>query len=173
MTDFCFSDKSPAQPQIAVVEFRNSGREINSNNVQSNNLAYVAAVAAKRGLPVVFADLSGAEMLELLNRRNPGRNFTDDDLLRVWTAGGPSTKKGEYNLFAHELDMYGRDPFMIKNITAALNRYDVVLAAFGESHYRSHRLILEDMLGKPEYITAVPNVRGNFDDIKIEPVKLI
>ena len=28
MTDFCFSDKSPAIPEIAVVEFENSGRKI-------------------------------------------------------------------------------------------------------------------------------------------------
>ena len=68
--------------------------------------------------------------------------------------------------------MHGRDPFMLRNIAAALNRYDTVFAVFGEGHYRSQRLVLEDMLGKPEYIKTVPNPRGNFTDLKITPVDL-
>lgn len=56
------------------------------------------------------------------------------------------------NKLSEDEDILARDPFMIKNITAALNKYDTVYAAFGEGHYRSHRKVLEDMLGKPEYI---------------------
>jgi hypothetical protein len=173
MTDFCFSDKSPAQPQIAVVEYRNSAREITQGEIPQNNLIYAAAVAAKRGLPVVFADLSDEEMLAILREKHPDREFTEQDLHKSLTAGGPSVKKGEYNFFSHEINLYGRDPYMVKNIAAALNKYDVVLAVFGDGHYRSQRLILEDMMGKPEYIKDVPNTRGDFSDIKIEPIKLI
>ncbi|MCL2629516.1 MAG: TraB/GumN family protein [Alphaproteobacteria bacterium] len=173
MTDFCFSDKSPAKPQIAVVEYRNSGRDLLPREIHGNNLAYVAAVAAKRGLPVVFADLSDEETLAVLREHRPDREFTEEDLRKSLSCGGPSVKKGEYNFFSHLINLHGRDPYMVNNIAAALNKYDVVLAAFGEGHYRSQRLILEDMMGKPEYIKDVPNTRGNFDDIKIEPIKLI
>ena len=140
--------------------------------IQNNNLVYAAAVATKHGLHVVFSDLSDEEMLSVLRNCNPGREFTNDDLTKILTAGGPSVKKGELNLLSHKLNMYGRDPFMIKNITSALNKYDVVLAVFGEGHYRSHRLILEDMLGTPEYIETVPNGRGDFNNINIIPIKL-
>lgn len=173
MTDFCFSDKSPAVPQIAVVEYRNSGRNPTKNSIHRNNLVYAAAVATKRGLPVVFADLSDEEMLKILRERHPDREFTTEDLTKSLTAGGPSVKKGEYNFFSHEINLYGRDPYMINNIAAAMNQYDVVLAVFGEGHYRSQRLVLEDMFGEPEYIRDVPNTRGDFGDIKIEPIKLI
>ncbi|MDR2412700.1 MAG: hypothetical protein LBD50_00620 [Rickettsiales bacterium] len=172
MTDFCFSEKSPAKPEIAVVEFENSGRKINPNMIQNNNLVYAAAVATKHNTPVVFADLSDDDNIDVLNKQNPGRKFTIDDLNKVLTAGGPSTKKGEYSLLSHQLNMYGRDPFMINNIMAALNKYDVVLAVFGEGHYRSQRLIIEDMMGTPEYIKSVPNSRGDFDNLKIQPIDL-
>jgi hypothetical protein len=172
MVDFCFSEKSPAMPQIAVIEYERAGREPGPYSFQDNTLAYAAAITAKRGLPVVYADLSSAEMLDVLKQHNPARNITDDDLHKALTAGGPSTKKGEYNLFAHQIDLYGRDPFMIKNITAALNKYDVVLAVFGEGHYRSQRLVLEDMLGTPEYINSVPNTRGDFSNLEIKPTAL-
>ena len=173
MTDFCFSDESPATPEIAVVEYRNSGRDITARQIHENNLTYAAAVATKRGLPVVFADLSDEEMLNILREKHPGRIFTEDDLIKTLSAGGPSVKKGEYNFFSHEINLYGRDPFMVSNIAAALNKYDVVLAVFGEGHYRSQRLILEDMMGKPEYIKDVPGIRGDFEDIKIEPIRLL
>jgi hypothetical protein len=172
MTDFCFSDKSPAKPEIAIVEFENSGRKITPNMIQNNNLVYVAAVATKNNIPVIFADMSDDEMIQVLKKQNPDRDFTSDDLNRVLRAGGPSTKKGEYNLLSHQLNMFGRDPFMVNNIATALNKYDVVLAVFGEGHYRSQRLILEDMLGAPEYIKNVPNMRGDFNGLEIIPTKL-
>ena len=77
MTDFCFSDKSPAAPEIAVVEFEREGREVFPALFQHNNLIYAAAVAAKRDLPVVYADLSSDDCLDLLRKKHPGRSFTD------------------------------------------------------------------------------------------------
>lgn len=169
MVDFCFSENSPAKPEIAVVE--NAGRK--PAGFQSNGMIYAVAVAAKLGLPVVFGDLSESEMLDVLRLHAPGKDLKEDDLHKVLTSGGPSRKKGPYNLMAADLNKYGRDPFMVKNIAAALDKYNVVLAMFGEGHYRSQRLILEDMLGQPEYITKVPNSRGDFDDIEIKPVTLV
>ncbi|MDR2902837.1 MAG: hypothetical protein LBU87_07040 [Lactobacillales bacterium] len=173
MTYFCFSEKSPAMPQIALVEYENVGRPVRSFEIQDNNMIYAAAIASKIGIPVVYADLSHDEMLGVLQQKHPDEALSIDDVNKALSAGGPSIKRGKYNFLSHELDLYGRDPFMIKNITAALNEYDVVLAVFGEGHYRSQRLILEDMLGKPEYITTVPNSRGDFENITITPIKLV
>jgi hypothetical protein len=172
MVDFCFSEKSPAIPEIAVIEYERAERAMNPWSFHDNTIAYAGAIAAKRGLPVAYADLSQAEMLHVLRKKHPQRDLTEEDLLKTLRSGGPSTKQGEYNLFANELDSLGRDPFMVKNIAAALNEYDVILAIFGEGHYRSQRLILEDMLGRPEYIKDVPNTRGDFNDCKISPIDL-
>ena len=173
MVDFCFGENAPAVPQIAVVEYRNSGRTPGSFSFQDNSLTYAAAVADKKGLPVVFADLSDEEMLNVLRRHFPDRGFIADDLRKILTAGGPSKKKGEYNMLDWSLEMYGRDPFMISNIAAALNKYDVVFAIFGEGHYRSHRLVLEDMMGTPEYIIEFPNTRADFSGMEIKPIILV
>jgi hypothetical protein len=62
------------------------------------------------------------------------------------------SSKNIFTKVSQDVDYYARDPFMIKNITAALNKYDIVYAAFGEGHYRTHRKVLENMIGKPEYI---------------------
>jgi len=173
MVDFVFSDKSPAMPEIAVVEYENSGRKTSEHGFHDNTLIYAAAVAHKRGLPVVYADLSSDEMIDVLKRQRPGQEITKDDLHKTLTAGGPSKNKTDYNLMSWELNMYGREPFMLENIVAALNKYDTVLAVFGEGHYRNQRLVLEDMLGQPEYITDVPNTRGDFAGLEIKPIKLI
>ena len=61
---------------------------------------------------------------------------------------------------------------MLENIAAALNKYDTVFAIFGGGHYEVQRLVLEDMMGKPEYITRIKNMRGDFSDIKINPIRL-
>lgn len=66
-----------------------------------------------------------------------------------------------FNRFSEDEDFYARDPFMLKNIAAALNKYDVVYAAFGEGHYRSQRKVLEDMLGAPEYIWDIVYTERN------------
>ena len=62
---------------------------------------------------------------------------------------------------------------MLQNIATALNKYDVVFAIFGSGHFESQRLALIDMMGKPKYITNVPSARGDFDGLKINPIKLI
>jgi hypothetical protein len=170
--DFCFSRQSLPFPEIAVVEFEHSDRKVTPGLIQRNNLIYGGAVAARHGLPVVYADLSQTEMLKVLQDKFPEKNLTEQDLIKTLRAGGPSVKKGEYNLYAHYLYMLGRDPYMLNNIAAALNKYDVVLAVSGEGHYRSQRLILEDMMGKPEYIKDFPNSRGDFNDIVINTVNL-
>ncbi|MCL2737346.1 MAG: hypothetical protein FWE17_00590 [Alphaproteobacteria bacterium] len=172
MTDFCFSDKSPAAPQVVLVEFERSGRKAGTGEIHGNNLAYAAARATECGLPVIFADLSRDECLDVWRKRYPERIFTDEDLRRARRTGRPSTNKGEDSLLLYELELYGRDPFMVKNIVAALNKYEVVLAVFGEGHYRAQRLVLEDIMGKPEYIKDVPNTRGDFSNCKIVPIDL-
>ena len=97
-------------------------------------------------------------------------NLTEEDIKKAFTSGGPFTKKGIYNFYANEIDRYGRDPFMVKNIASALNKYNTVFfATFGHGHYCSQRLILEDMLGQPEYIDEVPNIRGDFSDLVLNP----
>lgn len=60
--------------------------------------------------------------------------------------------KSVFNLYSQAGDLYGRDPFMLKNIEAALNKYNIVYAAFGEGHYRAHKKVLDDMMGEPEII---------------------
>lgn len=69
----------------------------------------------------------------------------------------PSSAGTVFNKYSEKRDLLARDPFMLQNITAALNKYDTVYAAFGEGHYRCHRKVLEQMLGKPEYIWTVTN----------------
>jgi hypothetical protein len=171
MVDFCFGKDAPAIPKIAVVEFENAGREI--IGFQRNSLIYAAAVATKRGIPVVLADLSETQMIDTLKKYNPNENFDKEKLHQILRSGGPSYKKGILNKYDADLDLYGRDPFMLKNIAAALNQYDIVFAIFGEGHYRSQRLVLKDMLGVPEYIEFVPNTRGDFSELKINPIKLV
>jgi len=63
--------------------------------------------------------------------------------------GRPDTVFSKMN---EDIDYLGRNPFMLKNIAAALNKYNVVYAAFGGGHYITHREVLEKMLGKPRYI---------------------
>lgn len=61
---------------------------------------------------------------------------------------------------------------LLRDWASALNRYNTVFAIFGVGHYENQRLVLEDMLGKPEYITRIKNMRGDFTNVKIEPIKL-
>ncbi|MDR1071886.1 MAG: hypothetical protein LBL21_04560 [Rickettsiales bacterium] len=174
MVDFCFTDGFSEKPQVAVIEYENSDRKMTQLAFQDNALAYAAGVAAKRGLPVVLADLSENEMLDVVKRFAPDKELVNYDYLyKILDAGEPSRKKGPYNLLDAELELHGRDPFMLKNIAAALNKFDTVFAIFGEGHYRSQRLVLEDMLGKPEYIKDFPNTRGDFGGLEFSPIKLV
>lgn len=171
MSDFCFSNKMP-KPEIAVLEL-NPESKLSNWSFHDNTLAYLAAIATQQNIPVVYADLSNDEKLKVLETYNPNQNFKQEDLKKIFSCGGPSYKKGQLNKFAADIDKYGRDPFMIENITAALNKYDTIFASMGTGHYYSQVLILEDMLGKPEYLDEAPNTRGDFSNIEIKSIKLI
>ena len=47
-----------------------------------------------------------------------------------------------------------RSVFMLENIAAALNQYQVVFSEMGAAHFIDIHKALEKMLGKPRYITA-------------------
>ena len=47
-----------------------------------------------------------------------------------------------------------RSVFMLENIAAALNEYQVVFSEMGAGHFIDIHKALEKMLGKPHYITA-------------------
>ena len=144
------------RPRIAVVEHERGCRVeifgLNEGKPFMSEAVYTAAIAVKNNIPVIFADLSNDDMRKVLAEQNPGQSFGEKKLHKILSEGDPTLKKGELNRFSYQLNKYGRDPFMLKNISDALNKHDVVFAVFGEGHYRTHRLVLEDMLGKPEYI---------------------
>jgi hypothetical protein len=98
MVDFCLSDGFPEKPQIVLVEFENAGRKMTKGTFHDNSLAYAAGVAAKRGLPVVFADLSKSEMADVVRRFAPDKELVNENYVRkILESGGPSRKKGPYN----------------------------------------------------------------------------
>ncbi len=81
-----------------------------------------------------------------------------------------------FNVFHDDTNKLVRDPFMIENIFATINKYDTVLATFGEGHYRSIRKILETAFGKPEIISEFPksekiNIPDNIKPKVINPLK--
>lgn len=51
-----------------------------------------------------------------------------------------------------EIDLFSRDPNMIKEIFKAINKYNNVLVTMGTGHYESQRLVFEKAFGKPKYI---------------------
>ena len=170
MVDFCFSQDFGITPDVLLTEIENEdyNHKFSWHGVQDNTLAYAVMVAAKKSIPVVFADLSDEQMVKVIHTK-----FAEEaDLKRVFNAGGPNSDGNLYQQMSAYLDMAGRDRFMLENIATALNKYDTVFAIFGVGHYESQRLVLEDMLGKPEYITRTKNMRGDFSNIKISPIKL-
>lgn len=52
------------------------------------------------------------------------------------------------------VDRVYRSVFMLENITAALNEYQVVFSEMGAGHFIEISKALKKMLGKPQYITA-------------------
>ena len=172
MVDMCMKSGMYSRPEVLLTEFENSGRDITNDMFQKNSLMYAAAVATQQNIPVVFADLSDEQMLNVLRVQYPNRTFESADLTKVLRAG-PIRSNGEFGEMGIVLNKYGRDKFMLHNIVAALNKYDVVFGMFGAGHFESQRLALIDMMGKPKYITNVPSVRGDFDGLKINPIKLI
>ena len=174
MVDMCFADDFGIKPDVLLTEMLNVGFEkrFNWHGIQDNTLAHAAVVANKRNIPVVFADLSDSQCVDVINHGFPDNQITVDDLGKVFSSGGPFPDGNIYQKMSAYIDMYGRDRFMLENIAVALNKYDTVFAIFGVGHYEVQRLVLEDMMGKPEYITRIKNMRGDFSDVKIEPKKL-
>lgn len=175
MVDFCFSDEFSIKPDVLLTEMENSGyeRKFSQDWIQDNTLSYAAVVASQRHIPMVFADLSDEQMVDVIQVGFPDEKISTDILHKVLRAG-PTGKDGGniYNKMCAYLAKNGRDRFMLENIAIALNKYDTVFAIFGAGHYENQRLVLEDMMGKPEYITKIKNMRGDFLDAKIEPIKL-
>ena len=168
MVDMCFADDFGIKPDVLIAEMENAGfeRKLGWSGYQNNTLAYALAVATKKKIPVVLADLSDEQMMRVLRVGFPDKEITKDVLHQTLRAGPNKDEMCEY------LNKYGRDRFMLENIAAALNKYDTVFAIFGGGHYEVQRLVLEDMMGKPEYITRIKNMRGDFSDIKINPIRL-
>ena len=168
MVDMCFSDDFGIKPDILLTEMENIDYEYKFGwyGLQNNTLPYAAAMAVKRNVPIVFADLSDEQMIKVLQHGFPKENITNDFLHKVLRDGPTKNQMSEY------LNTNGRDRFMLGNIAAALNKYDTVFAIFGSGHYEAQRLVLEDMLGKPEYITRIKNMRGDFSNLEIKPIKL-
>ena len=174
MVDMCFADDFGIKPDVLLTEIENAGYEhkLDWYGLQNNTLAYAAAVAVKNNVPVVFADLSDNQMIDVLKIGFPNREITNEELHKALHAG-PTNKDGNiYNQMCEYLGRMGRDRFMLNNIAMALNKYDTVFVIFGVGHYESQRLVLEDMMGKPEYITKIKNMRNDFSNVKIEPTKL-
>ena len=174
MVDMCFAEDFGIKPDILLTEMINTGFEkrFNWHGLQDNTLAHAAAVAIKRNVPVVFADLSESQCVDVINRGFPDNQISSEDLRKVFGSGGPNPDGSLYQKMAAYVDFYGRDRFMLENIAVALNQYDTVFAIFGSGHYEAQRLVLEDMMGKPEYITRIKNMRDVFSDVKIAPIKL-
>ena len=174
MVDMCFADDFGAKPDVLLTEIENTNyeRKFDWFWLQDNTLSYAAGIATKKGVPVVFADLSDSQYVDVINAGFPDNQITRADLHKVFNCGGPNSKGTLYQQMASYMDQYGRDRFMLQNIAAALNKYDTVFVIFGIGHYECQRLALEDMMGKPEYITKIKNMRGDFSDVKIEPIKL-
>jgi len=107
---------------------------------------------------IIYKDWMGVPLTEdeikELFKSEFGVDFDPMNLAEVLPRGWKTPKESGtiINRFCNYADYYARDPFMIQNITNALNKYDVVFAVFGEGHYRTQRLVLEDMMGTPEYI---------------------
>ncbi len=171
MVDWVFDRANFPKPDVFLTEMTNddNGR---TGTCNENTLRYAAATAAENGVPVVFADLSNTQMVAVLDKCFPDNKFSQDDLEKVFN-GAPVSNRGVWGERSIALNRHGRDKFMLQNIAAALNTYDTVYAIFGEGHFYCQRLILEDMLGTPQIMDAIPNMRRDFGDLKVKPIKLI
>lgn len=175
MVDMCFADDFRIKPDVLLTEMENADyeRKLSWHGFQDNTLAYAAGVAAQRNIPVVFADLSESQMIDVINSGFPDNQITEDVLHnKVFRAGGPNPHGNIYQQMSAYVDKFGRDRFMLDNIATALNKYDTVFCIFGRGHFESERLVLEDMMGEPEYITRIKNMRGDFSGVEIKPIKL-
>lgn len=110
-------------------------------------------------------------------KKHLGTDFDKANLSEIFKKDWryPLSSGTVFNKFSEDEDILARDPFMLKNITAALNKYNTVYAAFGEGHYRSQRKVLEEMLGKPQYIWELEKYtdRNNCKGFKIKQEILV
>lgn len=85
---------------------------------------------------------------------NFGREFEKTDLREffgeLWLV--PSLNGTLFQKHAAENFLYVKDPFTLENIAAALNKYNVVFAAFNYMRYASQYKVLEKMLGTPQFV---------------------
>ncbi|MBD5388755.1 TraB/GumN family protein [bacterium] len=171
MVDWVFDQSSLPRPDVFLVEKEND-HPGNVGTCNDNSMFYAAARATERDIPVVFADLSEDQMLAVLAARFPGVNFSSRRLHQI-LKGGPIRSRGVDGEMDIDLNRYGRDKFMMENIAAALNQYDTVWGIFGAGHFRAQESMLTDMLGAPEYMDRIPNMRRDFGRMEIKPIKLI
>ncbi len=103
-----------------------------------------------------FGKLFTPQELNVWTQKNFGESYDSINFQNYSCARLIFPIKNGYitNSISIDEDLHARDPFIIKNIAAALNKYDTVLAVFGEGHYQTQQNALKDMLGEPkEYIT--------------------
>lgn len=162
MVEWCFSKKSGLRPDVLLTEFENAGRDLNRDDkTKKNTLSHVAFVAAEHGVPVVLSDLSESQMMDIIGTNDKKHLH---DALRA----GPNPKGNDLQKDCAKLGIQGRNPFMVQNIAAALNKYDTVFCIFGEGHFREQRAVLDDMFGKgpDEFITEFPDMHTDFGKSK-------
>ena len=160
MVDWCFSKDFGIKPDILLTEFENAGRDLYTDPRKNDNtLSHAAFVAAEHNVPVVLADLSASQMMSVINTE-------DKKYLSSVLRAGPFNAGNKLQQDCAKLNMYARNPFMLENIAIALNKYDTVFCIFGEGHLCEQSAVLEDMLGKPEYITEFPNMHTDFSNKK-------
>lgn len=162
MLEWCFSKKSGLRPDVLLTEFENVGRDLyRDDRTKKNTLSHATFVAAEHNVPVVLADLSESQMMDVMG--------TDDKkYLHNSLQAGPNSKGNELQKSCAKLGILGRNPFMVQNIAAALNKYDTVFCIFGEGHFREQRAVLDDMFGKEpdEFITEFPDMHTDFGKSK-------
>ena len=170
MSEMCLSDDFPIKPDVLLCEMENVGfeRKFSPHGYQDSDLTHAAGVAAKKNIPLVFIDLSREQMMDVVNSRFPNNQIVDSDLHNILMPKDHTEQQHEQYIWL----LRQRDRFMLQNIVVALNKWDTVFVIFGGTHFVNQRLVLEDMMGKPEYITKIKNMRGDFSDVKIEPIKL-
>lgn len=85
-----------------------------------------------------------------------GFEITNDNISDIyeqhpeWYA--PNKNGSLINKIWADINMYSRDPHMVKCIFEAVNSHKCVLATFGAGHFDDHRRILEHTFGKPTFV---------------------
>ena len=118
--------------------------------------AEAIAAYAKRDHHVAWGELFTEKRLNAYFKKYYKQNFAETDFIRLyqdlmnvypekWV-----TKTPFYRL--NSAIGLARSRFMLQNIAAALNQYDVVFAEMGAGHYMDLVVALENMLGEPQVI---------------------